>query len=64
MSGRTVTNTTGVTDDTYREQAYGMLRKRKNPKPNICDRVMFEFYTKLGVYLPITAFVSLKKHNL
>ena len=56
--GRSV-NTTGVTDETYREQAYGMLRKRKNPKPNIMDRIMFECYTKLGVYLPITAFVSL-----
>merc|ERR1712106_693099 len=49
----------GVTDDTYREQAYGMLRKRKNPKPNICDRIMFEFYTKLGVYIPVTAFFAI-----
>ena len=52
-------NTKGITDEAYREQAYGMLRKRKNPKPNSMDKLMFEAYTRIGVYLPITAFVSL-----
>jgi len=54
---RTV-NTKGITDEAYREQAYGMLRKRKNPKPNGMDKLMFEAYTRIGIYLPITAFVS------
>ena len=51
-------NSSILTEEDFKKQAYGMLRKQKNPNPNFCDKVGFAIYIILRVYIPVSAIVS------
>jgi len=51
-------NSSLVTDQDFKNQAYGMLRKRKNPRPNLSDRMLYKMFRLTKIYLPISSLVS------
>ena len=52
-------NSSLVTDADFKNQAYGMLRKRKSPKPNFSDKMLYNVYRLTKVYIPISSIVSI-----
>ena len=51
-------NSSILTEEDFKKQAYGMLRKQKNPNPNFSDKVGFAIYRILRVYVPVSSIVS------
>ena len=47
-----------VTEQEFKNQAYGMLRTQKNPKPNFTDRALHKIYKTAKLYIPMSTIVS------
>ena len=50
-----------VTEQEFKNQAYGMLRTQKNPKPNLTDRALHKIYQTAKLYIPMSTIVSFFK---
>ena len=52
-------NSSRISLDMFNNYAYGMLRHMRNPKPSAIDGAMYRIWKKVGVYFPLTGFVSI-----
>ena len=53
-------NSSRISLNMFNNFSYGMLRHMRNPEPTFMDTVMYKVWRKVGLYLPLTGFVSIQ----